>query len=84
MQPSALQAEQPQFSQPVLIREVFHPLDHFCGPLLDVLKQVCVSPVLRTPHLDAVLQVRPHQCRVGLGSPLGLEFGLGTISRVGV
>ena len=23
-----------------------------------------VSPVLRTPHLDAVLQVRPHQCRV--------------------
>ena len=26
-------------------------------------KQVHVSPVLRTPHLDAVLQVRPHQHR---------------------
>ena len=37
---------------------MFHPLDHFCGPLLDVLQQVCISPVLRAPHLDAVLQQR--------------------------
>ena len=50
-------------SQPVLMREVFHPLDHLCGPTLDALQQVCVSPVLRTPHLHAVLQVRPHQRR---------------------
>jgi len=27
-----LQAEEPQFSQPVLIGVVFHPLYHFCGP----------------------------------------------------
>jgi len=39
-------------------------MDHFCGPSLDILQQVYVSPVVRTPHLDAVLQVRPHQCRV--------------------
>ena len=36
------------------------PLDHFCGPPLDALQQLHVSPVLRTPHLNAVLQVRPH------------------------
>jgi len=29
----------------------------------DVLQQVYVCPVLRTLNLDAVLQVRPHQCR---------------------
>ena len=49
-------------SQPVL-GEVFHPLGHFCGLPLDALQQLHVSPVLRTPHVDAVLQVRPHQCR---------------------
>jgi len=27
-------------------------------------QQICVSPVLRTPHLDTVLQVMPHQLRV--------------------
>jgi len=46
-----LQAEQPQLSQPVLTGEVFHPWDYFCGPPLDTLQQVRVSPVLRTPHL---------------------------------
>jgi len=61
---SVLQAEQPQLSQPVLLGEMFRPLDHFCGPALDALQQVYVSPVLRTPHLDAVLQVSPHQHRV--------------------
>ena len=47
-------------SQPVLIGEVFHPLDHLHGHSLDTLQQVHVSPVLRTPHLDAALQVRHH------------------------
>jgi len=47
-------------SQSVHVGEVFHPWDHFCGPPLDTLQQVRVPPVLRTPHLDAVLQVRPH------------------------
>jgi len=32
-QPSLLQAEQPQLSQPVLIGEVLQPSDHFCGLL---------------------------------------------------
>ena len=39
-------------------------MDCFCGPLLDPLQQVHVSPILMTPHLDALLQVRPHQYRV--------------------
>ena len=46
-------------------------MDHFCGPPLDVLQQVCVSSVLRTPHLDAVLQpseVSPALSR-GAGTP---------------
>lgn len=30
-------AEQPQLPELVLIGEVFHPLDHFCGPPLDAL-----------------------------------------------
>ena len=42
---------------------------------MDELQQVCVFPVLRTPHLDTVLQVRPHQSRVEghnhLPSPAG-------------
>jgi len=43
---------------------VFHPSDHFCGPLLDLLQQVHVFPVLRAPQLDAGLQVRSHQSGV--------------------
>ena len=35
-------------------------MDHFCGPPLEALQQVHVSAALKTPHLDAVLQVRPH------------------------
>ena len=47
-EPSLLQAEQPQLSQPVLIGEEIHPLYHFCGTPLHVLQQVHISPVLRT------------------------------------
>ncbi|KAK4810846.1 hypothetical protein QYF61_008818 [Mycteria americana] len=54
-------AKQPQLSQPVLIGEVFHPSDRFCGPPLDPCQQVHVFPVLRTPELDAGLQVGSHQ-----------------------
>jgi len=39
-------------------------LDNFCGPPLDALQQVHVCPVLKTPHLDTVLQVRSNQCRI--------------------
>ncbi|KAK4827094.1 hypothetical protein QYF61_014196 [Mycteria americana] len=55
--------EQPQLSQPVLIGEVFHSSDHFCGPPPDPLQQLHVFPVLRAPELDAVLQVGSHQSR---------------------
>ena len=50
------------------VKEVFHPMDHFCGLSLDAVQQVCASPVLRTPHLDTVLQLRFHQSREA-GSP---------------
>lgn len=33
-------------------------MDHFRGPLLGIFQQVHNSPVLRTPHLGATLQVR--------------------------
>ena len=39
-------------------------MDHFCGPSLDTLQQIYISPLLRTPCLDTVLQVWPHQHRV--------------------
>ncbi|KAK4824603.1 hypothetical protein QYF61_016872 [Mycteria americana] len=42
---------------PSLAGEVFQPSDHFCGPPPDPFQQVHVFPVLRTPELDAVLQV---------------------------
>ncbi|KAK4829425.1 hypothetical protein QYF61_004300 [Mycteria americana] len=60
-EPFILQAEQPQLSQPVLMGEVFQPSDHFCGPPLDLFQQVHVFPVLRTPEVDAILQVGSHQ-----------------------
>jgi len=57
--------------QPVLIGEVFHPLDHFCGPPLDTLQQAYVSPALRTacghsaPGVASPVQSR----RAGSSSP---------------
>ncbi|KAK4816292.1 LOW QUALITY PROTEIN: hypothetical protein QYF61_014590 [Mycteria americana] len=63
-QPSLLQAEQPQLSQPVLTGEVLQPSDHFRGPPWYSLQQLHVLLVLRTPELDAVLQVESHQSGV--------------------
>jgi len=54
---SLLQAEQPQFSQPVLIGKVLQPSDHLCGPPLDPLQHIHVLLMLVAPELDAVLQV---------------------------
>ena len=56
LEPSLPQAVQPQFSQPVLVGEEFHPLEHFCGPPLDVFQQFYVSTVMKTPHLGVVLR----------------------------
>ncbi|KAK4814468.1 hypothetical protein QYF61_018986 [Mycteria americana] len=64
LQPSLLQAQQPQLSQPVLVGEVLQPSDNFHGPPLHGLQQLHVLLVLRAPELDAVLQVRSHQSRV--------------------
>ncbi|KAK4808149.1 hypothetical protein QYF61_000129 [Mycteria americana] len=55
-EPSLLQAEQPQLSQPVFIGEVFQPSDHLGGPPLDLLQQVHVLLMLGAPELDTVLQ----------------------------
>ena len=60
-EPSLLQADQAQLSQPVLVGEVFHPLDHLGGPLLDPFQCVNVPLTLETTELDIVLQVWPHQ-----------------------
>ncbi|KAK4818441.1 hypothetical protein QYF61_013128 [Mycteria americana] len=42
LEPSLLQAEQPQLSQTFFIGEVLQPSDHFRGPPLDLLQQVHV------------------------------------------
>ncbi|KAK4805791.1 hypothetical protein QYF61_000397, partial [Mycteria americana] len=63
-EPSLLQAEQPQVSQPVFIREVLQPSDHLRGPPLDSLQQVHVLLILGDPELNAVLQVRSHKSGV--------------------
>ncbi|KAK4810366.1 hypothetical protein QYF61_019285 [Mycteria americana] len=70
-EPSLLQAEQPQLSQPFFIGEVFHPSGHLRGPPLDPLQQICVFPVLRTPELDAVLQ----SCSQSLHPPACIDTG---------
>ncbi|XP_075596540.1 protein shortage in chiasmata 1 ortholog [Balearica regulorum gibbericeps] len=56
-EPSLLQAEQPQLSQPVFTGEVLQPSDHLHVPPLGSLQQVHVFLVLGTPELDAVLQI---------------------------
>jgi len=64
LQPSLLQAEQHQLSQPFLKGELLQPSDQFCGPALDLLQQLHVFPALTAPELDAGLQVGPHQSGV--------------------
>ena len=67
-EPSLVQADQPQLSQPVLVGEVFQPSDHCCGPPLDLLQQVHVFPVLRAPELDAGLPGRGVSPELGRGA----------------
>ncbi|PKU46357.1 rna-directed dna polymerase from mobile element jockey- hypothetical protein [Limosa lapponica baueri] len=50
-------------SQPLLTGEVLQASDHLRGPPLDPFQQVHILPVLRTPELDAVLQVGSHESR---------------------
>ena len=60
-EPSLLQAEESQLSQPVLAGEVLQPSAHLCGPPLDLFQQLHVLLVFRAPELDAVLQVGSHK-----------------------
>ena len=62
--------------------EWFHPFDDFCDPPLDTLQQFYVSPLLRTPHLDAVLQVKTHQDRVEGQDHLPQRAGHGSLDAV--
>lgn len=43
---------------PYRLWDVFQRLDHFSDSPLDTLQQFSVSPILSTPHVDTVLQVR--------------------------
>jgi len=60
-EPSLLQAEQSQLSQPFLIGEMHRTLHHLHGPLLNSIQYVHVRLVLRSPELDATVRVWPHQ-----------------------
>jgi len=44
------------------------PLASFLWPSSERVQQICISPALRTPHLDAVFQLRSHQHSRGAGS----------------
>ncbi|KAK4824093.1 LOW QUALITY PROTEIN: hypothetical protein QYF61_010604, partial [Mycteria americana] len=61
-QPPFLQAKQPQFPQPLLIRLVLQTLHQLRCPSLDTLQHLNVPLV--GPKLNTVFEVRPHQCRV--------------------
>ncbi|XP_068253163.1 ubiquitin-conjugating enzyme E2 W isoform X1 [Nyctibius grandis] len=63
-EPSLLQAEEPQLSQPVFIGEVLQPFDHHRGPPLDSFQQLHVLLMLGAPEMNAVLQVGSHESRV--------------------
>ncbi|KAK4827433.1 hypothetical protein QYF61_017990, partial [Mycteria americana] len=63
-EPSLLQAEQLQLSQPFLIAEILQFLHHLSGTLLDTLQDVPVSLVLGSPELDPELQMWPQKGRI--------------------
>ena len=61
---SLLQSEQPQLSQPFLTRAMLQATHHLCGPPLGSLQQFPDFLGLRSPEMDIVLQMQPHQGRV--------------------
>ncbi|KAK4810664.1 LOW QUALITY PROTEIN: hypothetical protein QYF61_007464 [Mycteria americana] len=63
-QPPFLQAKQPQFPQPLLIRLVFQTLHQLHCPSLDTVQHLNVLLVVRGPKVNTVFKVWPHQCRV--------------------
>ncbi|KAK4816851.1 hypothetical protein QYF61_023973 [Mycteria americana] len=63
-QPPFLQAKQPQFPQPFLMRLLLQTLHQLRCPSLDTLQHLNVPLVVRGPKLNTAFEVRPHQCRV--------------------
>jgi len=64
---SLIHAEQPQLSQPVLIEEVFHSMDHFYGPPL-----VCSPQMLWN-----------HQLKIPKGLTNSRDVSLGCVTSLG-
>ncbi|KAK4818041.1 hypothetical protein QYF61_004568 [Mycteria americana] len=62
-QPPFLQAKQPQFPQPLLIRLLLQTLHQLRCPSLDTLQHLNIPLVAGGPELNTVFEVRPHQCR---------------------
>ncbi|KAK4824657.1 hypothetical protein QYF61_017030 [Mycteria americana] len=63
-QPPFLQAKQPQFPQPLLIRLLLQTLHQLHCPSLDTPQHLNVPLVVGGPKLNTVFEVWPHQCRV--------------------
>lgn len=60
--PSLLWVKQSQISQLFLICEIVELLHHLHGCTLDFLQYVHIDLALKSPELERVLQVWPHQC----------------------
>ncbi|KAK4833095.1 hypothetical protein QYF61_027761 [Mycteria americana] len=63
-QPPFLQAKQPQFPQPLLIRLLLQTLHQLRCPSLDTLQHLHVPLVVWGPKPNTAFEVWPHQCRV--------------------
>ena len=74
LEPSLLQAEQPQLPQPVLVGAVLQPSNHLRGVALDLLQHIHVLLMLGAPE-DAGLQVGSHESGVKEQNPLPRPAG---------
>lgn len=78
LEPSPVQAEQLQHSQPVFTGEVFQPSDLFLSPFFGSSLQVPVIPVEGCPYMDMVSQVECHKHKLegpnSLPHPTGCSF----------
>ncbi|KAK4818960.1 hypothetical protein QYF61_022627, partial [Mycteria americana] len=63
-QPPFLQAKQPQFPQPLLIRLLLQTLHQLGCPSLDTLQHLNIFLVVGGPKVNTGFEVWPHQCRV--------------------
>ncbi len=92
-QPPLFQTKQSQLPQPLLIRLVLQTPHQFCCSSLDTFQGLSVFPVVRSPKLDTVLEVQPHQgCLQGddnLPAPAGHTIsntgqdGIGLLGHLG-